>query len=147
MYWEATVSKKNPEAMAMLVEMERGTLSEGSMAYLIPEDKQKIEITTTPEGRTIETQYIYGTELDHGDVSVCLYGSNPTTSAWVAAMPRDSRDRLLAMYPEGVYDTLPSSGEEEEVKPPDAADGEETPDKVFPTAHLHCQLRLLSWPH
>ena len=96
LFFQARVSKRNPDALAMLVEMDRGTLREASSGYDIIE--QEIESTTTSDGKTVDTQVITVADINLGDVSVCLYGSNRNASARI--LPSDSALRVADMYPD-----------------------------------------------
>ena len=96
LFFEATISKRNPDALSMLVEMDRGTLREASSGYMIVD--QKIETAVTADGKTVDTQIISKADIHQGDVSVCLYGSNRNSSARI--LPRDSALRCADMYPD-----------------------------------------------
>ena len=124
-YFEGTVSKKNPEAMSMVVEMERGTLQEASIAYWIPDGGDEV-ITTEKDGITKVVQRISAAELDRGDVSVCLYGANPKAGAW---LPREARETLVEMYPDQFPDLLEEAMEKAQNEAQEAevsADGGDT---------------------
>ena len=131
-YFEASVSKENPEALAMLVEMRRGTLEQASIAYQVPADGYRMERQTRSDGVTVETQFIHRALLDHGDVSVCLYGANPDASSWRVGdsagpgwLPPEARETLASLYPEG--DPAAEPGENQHQPPGETGAGGRNP--------------------
>lgn len=81
LWYEAMISKKNPQALAMLVELERGTLTESSVAYQVVRAAYEEKIAS--DGTVTRTQIIQEGSLQRGDVSVVQYGMNSSTSSGI----------------------------------------------------------------
>lgn len=81
LYYSGTVSRANPEGQSLIVEMERGTLDESSVAYMIR--KQTEEIEELDDGSIVMTQVVKEADINRGDVSVVQFGMNPRTKSWI----------------------------------------------------------------
>ena len=83
LWYEGRVSKKNPEGLAMLIEMQRGTLTESSVAYQIMDAEYEDSVE---DGVEVLTQVVLSGDLHRGDVSVVQFGMNPDTTAALQAL-------------------------------------------------------------
>lgn len=94
--YDAEVDTRNSQAADMMVEMERGTVSEASFMFRIIEGNwnNDFDIYTIQE-----------VDLHRGDVSVVMYGANPLASSEITrhmrAWPTRTPDQAAATVPEG----------------------------------------------
>ena len=82
LWFEGLVSKKNPQGLAMLVEMNRGTLTESSVAYQVV--RAVYEEEELEDGSIVRTQIVQEADINRGDVSVVQFGMNPETTSGIA---------------------------------------------------------------
>ena len=114
LHYEATVSKANPQALAMLVELQRGTLTESSVAYQIT--KAVYEEEELEDGTIVRTQIVQEANLSRGDVSVVQFGMNPNTTAGLlqaqslAADP-ETREAVEQVLTTGTYTPIVTTEE------------------------------------
>lgn len=121
LFYSGMVSKQNPEGMALLVEMARGTLDESSIAYQIA--RAEYEEVEDEDGNVIRTQIIVEGDINKGDVSVVQFGMNPNTSSWIgqsSAMQLAADDDTVKAIRESFYGGL------EATEPPVESDPDES---------------------
>ena len=107
LYFEAEVSKENSQANDMLVEMARGTLQEASVMYRIAPGGATMSSETDEQGNVTEVQTVKEGDINHGDVSVVMWGMNPTASSWLQGMvPNEDSARQVITQLQNRWPTL-----------------------------------------